>query len=224
MSRIAIVGGHGKVAQHLIGVLVERGHLPVALVRNEDHRAELEDRGAEVGLLDIETTDAAGFARALEGCDAVVFAAGGGADGDIGRKRTVDLEGALKTAEGAAAAGIARVVQVSAIGVDDPLPDETDDVWRAYVEAKRDADAALRASDLDWTIVRPGRLTDDPGTGLVALGSSDSGAVRRGDVPRADVAAVVAVCLDEVASVGHQWDLVGGDTPVTDAVAAAAAS
>jgi uncharacterized protein YbjT (DUF2867 family) len=217
MSRIAIVGGHGKVALQLIPVLVERGHHPVALVRNEDYRAELEGLGAEVGLLDIEADDAAAFGRAFEGCHAVVFAAGGGADGNIERKRTVDLEGSLKSAQGAAAAGITRFVQVSAIGVDEPLAEDTDDTWRAYVEAKRDADAALRETDLAWTIVRPGGLTDDPGTGLVALAPR----VERGDVPRADVAAVIAVALDDDAAVGHQWELVGGDTPVTDAVRAA---
>ena len=116
------------------------------------------------------------FAAAFGRCDVVVFAAGGGADGDIERKRTVDLEGSLKSIEGARLAGVRRFVQVSAIGVDDPLPDDTDDVWRAYVEAKRDADAALRASDLDWTIIRPGRLTDDPATGLVSLGPTSSAA------------------------------------------------
>ena len=113
-----------------------------------------------------------------------------------------------------APAGIARFVQVSAIGVDDPLPDDTGEVWRAYVEAKRDADAALRDSDLDWTILRPGRLTDDPATGLVALGPD----VARGDVTRADVAAVVAAVLDEPGSIGQQWNLVNGETPVADAV------
>jgi uncharacterized protein YbjT (DUF2867 family) len=219
MSRIAIVGGHGRVAQQLIPVLVERGHVPVALVRSESHRAELEELGAEVGMLDIEADDAAAFARAFEGADAVVFAAGGGADGNIERKRTVDLEGSLKSAEGASIAGINRFVQVSAISVDEPLPDDTDDVWRAYVEAKRDADAHLRGTDLDWTILRPGGLTDDPGTGLVTLADH----VERGDVPRADVAAVIAVCLDDVATVGYQWELVSGDSPVTDALAAATA-
>ena len=99
-----------------------------------------------------------------------MFAAGGGPDGNMERKRTVDLEGSLKSIEGARQAGIDRFVQVSAINVDEPLPDGTGDVWRAYVEAKRDADAALRDSDLAWTIIRPGRLTDDPATGLVSLG------------------------------------------------------
>ena len=202
------------MAMHLHPALVAAGHTPVALVRSEDYRSELEALGAEVRILDIEKQDAADFAAAFEGCDAVVFAAGGGPDGNIERKRTVDLEGSLKSIQGARLAGIARVVQISAIGVDSPLPSDTGDVWRAYVEAKRDADAALRDSDRAWTILRPGRLTDDPGTGRVALGPE----VARGEVPRQDVAAVTAAVLDEDATVGQQWNLVGGDVPVAEAV------
>jgi uncharacterized protein YbjT (DUF2867 family) len=214
MSRIAVVGGHGNVARHLHPLLAAAGHTPVALVRREEYRAELEGKGAEVRLLDVEGEDAAGFARAFEGCHAVVFAAGGGPDGNIERKRTVDLEGSLKSIEGARRAGISRFVQVSAIGVDAPLPPDTDPVWRAYVEAKRDADAALRSSGLDWTIIRPGRLTDGPPTGLVALGPD----VERGQVPRADVAAVLAAVIDTGGGIGAQWDLVSGETPIDEAV------
>jgi uncharacterized protein YbjT (DUF2867 family) len=214
MSRIAVVGGHGKVARHLHAALVALGHTPVALVRREEYRSELESLGAQVRLLDIEREDAAAFARAFDGCDAVVFAAGGGPDGNLERKRTVDLEGSLKSIEGARQAGIARFVQVSAIGVDNPLPPDTDPVWRAYVEAKRDADAALRATDLDWTIVRPGLLTDDPPTGRVALGPD----LERGQIPRADVAAVLAAVIDTGAGIRAQWNLVSGDTPVAEAV------
>jgi uncharacterized protein YbjT (DUF2867 family) len=214
MSRIAVVGGHGNVARHLHPLLAAAGHTPVALVRREEYRAELEGKGAEVRLLDVEGEDAAGFAEAFEGCHAVVFAAGGGPDGNIERKRTVDLEGSLKSIEGARRAGISRFVQVSAIGVDTPLPPDTDPVWRAYVEAKRDADAALRSSGLDWTIIRPGRLTDDPPTGLVALGPD----VERGQVPRADVAAVLAAVIDTGGGIGAQWDLVSGETPIDEAV------
>jgi uncharacterized protein YbjT (DUF2867 family) len=214
MSRIAIVGGHGQVARHLLVELRRSEHTPVALVRREAYREELESRGAEVRILDIEQQDAGAFAEAFAGCDAVVFAAGGGPDGDKERKRTVDLEGSLKSIDGARRAGISRFVQISAINVDDPLPDDTDDVWRAYVEAKRDADAALRGSDLDWTIIRPGRLTDDPATGLVSLGPD----VSRGDVTRADVAAVVAAVVGQETTHGRQWNLVGGDTPVPEAV------
>ncbi|KQW53814.1 NAD-dependent dehydratase [Nocardioides sp. Root1257] len=214
MTRIAIVGGHGQVAQHLIHDLRRSDHDPVALVRTEAYRAELEAKGAEVRLLDIEQQDAAAFASAFERCEAVVFAAGGGPDGNIERKRTVDLEGSLKSIEGARLAGIRRFVQISAIGVDDPLPEDTGDVWRAYVEAKRDADAALRDSDLDWTILRPGRLTDDPATGLVTLGPD----VPRGDVTRADVAAVVAAALDTDRTIGQQWALTNGATPIAEAL------
>lgn len=217
MSRIAVVGGNGQIARQLHPLLVERGHTPIALVRSESYRADLEAAGAEVRLLDIEQADEAAFAAAFEGAHAVVFAAGGGPDGNIERKRTVDLEGSLKSVAGARRAGVQRFVQVSAIGVDDPLPDDIEDVWRAYVEAKRDADAALRASDLAWTILRPGRLTDEPATGRVALGEG----VERGDVPRGDVAGVIAAVVDDERTVGHQWNLVGGDHDVLEAVSAA---
>ncbi len=174
MTRIAVVGGHGQVARLLHPLLIADGHEPVALVRREEQAAALHEQGVSSRHLDIEADDEEAFAAAFEGCEAVVFAAGGGPDGDVDRKRTVDLEGALKSIAGAQRAGIRRFVQVSAIGVDEPLPDDTAPVWRAYVEAKRDADAALRESDLDWTILRPGRLLDDgrPGTSGSATASS----------------------------------------------------
>lgn len=215
MSRIAIVGGNGQIARLLQPLLVARGHTPIALVRSESYRNRLEAKGAAVRLLDIENSTAADFSEAFADADAVVFAAGGGPDGNVERKRTVDLEGSLKSIEGAHQAGISRFVQVSAINVDQPVAGDASPVWRAYVEAKRDADAALRDSGLDWTIIRPGVLTDADGTGLVELGE----AVARADVPRADVAAVLAEVLDSGAGIGAQWNLVSGDTPVADAVA-----
>ncbi|MFJ2754500.1 NAD(P)H-binding protein [Nocardioides sp. NPDC087217] len=214
--RIAIVGGHGKVALQLHPILAAAGHTPVALVRNESYRAELEALGAEVGLLDIENQDADGFAAAFAGCDAVVFAAGGGPDGNIERKRTVDLEGSTKSIAGAKAAGIRRFVQVSAISVDEPVPADAGEVWKAYVEAKRDADIALRDSDLAWTILRPGGLTDEPATGRVKLAEK----VDRDTIPRADVAAVIAAVIDDDATVGKQWELVSGDASIDEAIAA----
>jgi uncharacterized protein YbjT (DUF2867 family) len=217
MTRIAIVGGHGKIARLLIPLLVDAGHQPVALVRNPDYSPELERLGAEVGLLDIEQDDAARFAEAFTGADAVVFAAGGGPDGNIERKRTVDLGGSLKSIEGARATGVTRFVQISAMGVDQPVDGDPGDVWTAYVEAKRDADIALRDSGLDWTIIRPGGLTDDPPSGRVELAES----VDRGQVSRADVAAVLAGVLDEPATINHQWELVSGNTPIPDAIAQA---
>lgn len=219
MTRIAIVGGHGKIARLLIPLLVDAGHQPVALVRNPDYSAELEALGAEVGILDIEQDGAEAFAEAFTGADAVVFAAGGGPDGNIERKRTVDLGGSLKSIEGATAAGVTRFVQISAIAVDQPVADDAGDVWKAYVEAKRDADIALRDSELDWTIIRPGGLTDDEPTGLVTLAET----VDRAQVPRADVAAVIVAVLDEPATINRQWELVSGDTPIDDAIAGAVA-
>lgn len=212
--RIAVVGGSGKIARLLHPLLIEAGHQPVALVRKEEQRAALEAAGAEVRLLDIERSDAAAFAEAFAGCDAVVFSAGGGPDGNVERKRTVDLEGSLKSINAARRLGIRRFVQVSAINVDDPVPPAAGEVWAAYVAAKRDSDIALRESGLDWTIIRPGRLTDDPATGLVALGPD----VARGDVTRADVAAVLAAVVDRDDTAGHQWNLVAGDTPVGEAL------
>ena len=214
---IAIVGGHGKVALQLIPLLVDAGKHVVALARKDEQLTHLESLGATARRLDIEQSDNAAFAEAFAGCDAVVFAAGGGPDGNIERKRTVDLEGSLKSIAGARHAGIDRLVQVSAIGVDHPLPDDASEVWQAYVGAKRDADAALRDSGLDWTIIRPGGLTDDAGTGQVNLAPE----VERGSIPRADVAAVVAACLDRSETAGQQWELVSGDTPIADAVTAA---
>ena len=217
MSHIAIVGGNGKIARHVIAQLAADGHQPVALVRNPAYKHDLEQLGAHVSMLDIEQDEVDHFAATFAECDAVVFSAGGGPDGNIDRKRTVDLGGSLKSIKAARQAGIDRFVQISAINVDHPVPDDAQPVWRAYVEAKRDADAALRDSGLDWTILRPGRLTDDDGTGLVALGED----VERGEIPRADVAAVVVAVLDNPTSIGRQWNLVGGQTPVDEAVASA---
>lgn len=214
MSRVAVVGGHGKIARHLHGELDRAGHQPVALVRRAEYRDELEQLGAEVRLLDIEQQGTDAFAEAFAGCDAVVFSAGGGPDGNITRKRTVDLEGSLKSIAAAQRLGIDRFVQVSAIAVDQPVAPGASDVWTAYVEAKRDADAALRESGLAWTILRPGRLVDDPATGLVTLAER----VDRADVTRADVAAAIAAMLDDRRTVHRQWELVNGSTPISEAI------
>lgn len=214
--RVAVVGGHGKVARLLASVLVGRGDVVVPLVRKQEHVDALAGPGVEPALLDVEADDADAFAAAFTGADAVVFAAGAGADGRADRKRTVDLGGSLKSQEGAHLAGVRRFVQVSAIGVDEPITDDMPAVWAAYVVAKRDADEALRGSGLDWTIIRPGALTDADGTGRVTLAEH----VERGEVPRADVAAVLAAVLHEPSTVGRQWELVAGDTPVAEAVTA----
>ena len=217
MARVAVVGGHGKVARHLYPLLVRAGHTPVALVRNEAYRPELEELGAEVRLLDIERSMAEDFARAFDGCRAVVFAAGAGPDGKVERKRTVDLEGSLKSIEGARRAGIRRFVQVSAMAVEDPVPADASPVWRAYVKAKREADDALRASGLDWTILRPGWLTDDPGRRRVVIGRD----VPEGDIPRGDVAAVIVAVLENDGTISKQWSVVQDGLTIVEAIALA---
>jgi uncharacterized protein YbjT (DUF2867 family) len=217
MARVAVVGGHGKVARHLHPLLIRVGHTPVALVRNDAHRFELEELGAEVRLLDIERSTAEDFERTFDGCQAVVFAAGAGPDGNVERKRTVDLEGSLKSIDGAKGAGIRRFVQVSAIAVDDPVPADASPVWRAYIKAKREADDALRTSGLDWTILRPGWLTDDPGRRRVVIGRD----VPEGDIARDDVAAVIVAVLENDGTIRKQWGVVQDGLPIVEAIARA---
>lgn len=212
--RVVVVGGHGKIARLLAPILVDRGDVVVPLVRRQEHADELAALGAQPALLDLEASDADAFADVMAGADAVVFAAGAGGDGKVERKRTVDLEGSLKSQEGARRAGVRRFVQVSAMGVDEPVDDDAGEVWAAYVAAKRDADTALRGTDLDWTVVRPGGLTDDEGTGRVTVAARTG----RGEVPRADVASVLAAVLADDATIGTQWELVAGETPVAQAL------
>ncbi|WP_431277019.1 SDR family oxidoreductase [Leifsonia poae] len=214
MTRVAIVGAHGKVAQQLMRVLYDRGDDFVGIVRAEEHADDVYRLGGEGHLVDIERATAEELAQAFAGCDAVVFTAGAGAGSSLERKRTVDYGGSVKSIQAAIVAGIRRFVQVSAWGVDNPLPEDTEPVWRAYVEAKRDADAVLRQSGLDWTILRPGGLTFDDGTGSVTLGDS----VPTGRIPREDVALLIATCIDEPRTIGRQWEVISGDTPIEEAV------
>lgn len=218
MSRVAIVGAHGKVAQQLMRVLYDQGDDFVGVVRNDEHAEDVYRLGGEGVVVDIESADAAALAEAFAGCDAVVFTAGAGGGSGVERKRTVDYGGSVKSAEAAAMAGVRRFVQVSAWGVDNPVADDAAPDWRAYVDAKRDADTALRQSGLDWTILRPGALTSDDGTGLVTLGES----VERGSIPREDVARLIALCVHEPGTVGKVWEVVSGDTPMEEAVRALA--
>jgi uncharacterized protein YbjT (DUF2867 family) len=219
MTRVAIIGAHGKVAQQLMRVLYDLGDDFVGVVRNDEHAEDVYRLGGEGVLLDIEASGAEELAAAIEGCEAVVFSAGAGAGSGIERKRTVDYGGSVKAQEAAQRAGIRRFVQVSAWGVDAPV-DDADPVWRAYVEAKRDADAVLRDSGLEWTILRPGGLTTEEGTGRVTLADS----VPRGSIAREDVARLIALCLHEPATIGRQWEVVAGDTPLEEAVRSLVAS
>jgi uncharacterized protein YbjT (DUF2867 family) len=207
---IVVAGGHGQIALKLLGRLAERGDRARGLIRNPDHAADLEAVGAEPVLCDLEAED--DIARFVEGADAVVFAAGAGPGSGPARKQTVDLGGAVKLIHAARANGIARYVIVSSIGADHP--ERASGQMKPYIEAKAEADRRVAESGLDWTIVRPGGLTDDPGTGRVSI---DGG---RGRIPREDVAATLVAVLDTDAAVGKAFDVVGGDTPIEDAVRA----
>jgi nucleoside-diphosphate-sugar epimerase len=213
---VAIAGGHGQIAQLLERDLVEQGHEPIGLVRNPDHVAALEGHGARAALVDLEQASVEEVAAAIQGANAVVFAAGAGPGSGADRKGSMDRDGAVKLADAAEQCGIRRYVMVSAMNADDADP-ESDDVFQVYLRAKADADRDVRGRvGLDWTIMRPGALTDDDGTGHVELTEQ----AERGSVPRADVAAVLAALLTTGAGVGRQVSLVSGKVPVAEAVAA----
>jgi uncharacterized protein YbjT (DUF2867 family) len=210
---VAIAGAHGKIGMLLGKLLVEQGHTVLGLIRNPDQEGDLQAIGVEPVICDLEGDD--DVAAAVAGVDAVVFAAGAGPGSGAERKRTMDLEGAVKLIEAAKAEGISRYVIVSSMGAGDP-PAEGGDVFGEYLRAKAGADRALQASGLDYTIVRPGALTDAPGSGLVEVGES----LDRGEVPRADVAAVIAAALVSPNAIGKTFELMSGETPVEDAIAA----
>ena len=203
---VVVAGGHGKVGLALLRLLAERGHRARGLIRNPDHAPDLERLGAEPVLCDIEALD--DISGCCEGADAVVFAAGAGPGSGPERKRTVDYGGAVKLMR----AGVRRYVMVSAISAD--RPDEWSEQMRPYYEAKAKADRELIESGLDYTIVRPGGLTDAPGTGRIAVGTD----LERGEIPRQDVAATLLAVLETPSSVGKVFELVSGDTPVEEAV------
>ncbi|MCD0482023.1 SDR family oxidoreductase [Streptacidiphilus sp. ASG 303] len=217
--RIVIAGGHGQIALRLERILSGRGDSVAGIVRNPQHADDLRAAGAEPLVLDLEQASADEVAALLEGADAVVFAAGAGPGSGTARKETVDRAAAVLLADAAEQAGVRRYLMVSSMGADAAAPDGRDPVFGAYLRAKGAADDAVRGREaLDWTVLRPGRLTDGPGTGRVRL----AGSTGRGEVDREDVAAVLAALLDEPGTAGLTLELVGGDVPVAEAVAAVA--
>jgi uncharacterized protein YbjT (DUF2867 family) len=212
--RVAIAGGHGKIALRLARLVSQRGDEVVALIRNPDHANDVRQAGAEPLVVDLEQAGEDDVARAIAGSDAVVFAAGAGPGSGPARKDTMDYGGAVKLIAAAKQAGIDRYVIVSSMGANADAAG--DDTFSVYLRAKGRADDALRASGLDATVVRPGGLTNDAGTGRVALGES----LPSGQVTRDDVAAVLAAVLDSPKTIGKTVDLIGGDTPIAEAVKA----
>jgi nucleoside-diphosphate-sugar epimerase len=212
---VVIAGGHGQIALRLAKELSDRGHEPIGLLRNPDQVPDLERNGARGEVLDLEQTTVDELLAIVAGADVVVFAAGAGRGSGAARKETVDRAGAVLLADAAQQAGVRRYVMVSAMGAEDADP-ASDEVFQVYLRAKAAADADLRARDLDWTIVRPGSLTDDAPTGKVDLGPGRP----RGTVSRADVATVLAEMITTRSGIRKQVDLVSGRVPVAEAVAA----
>jgi uncharacterized protein YbjT (DUF2867 family) len=209
---VVIAGGHGQIALKLERLLADAGHDVRALIRNPDHAADVEAAGAEALVADIEELSAFGIADLIADADAIVFAAGAGPTSGPERKWTVDYGGAAKLIDVAVANSIQRYVMLSAIGADESAPD--DGTFNTYLRAKGQADKDLTQSELDYTILRPGPLTNDPGTGEITIGP-DAG---RGDIPRDDVAATLAAVLEDDATIGLTLELLGGGLPIAQAI------
>lgn len=212
MARIALIGGHGKVALQLARILTERGDDVSSVFRNPDHAGDVAATGAEPVTADIERLDTDALAGLLAGHDAVVFSAGAGG-GNPARTYAVDRDAAIRVIDAAAQAGVTRFVMVSYFGAGPDHGVPQGDPFFAYAEAKAAADAHLRASDLDWTVLGPGRLTLEPATGRIALGEG------KGSVSRADVAHVAAAALADDSTIGRTIEFNNGDVPIAQALA-----
>ncbi|MDQ0959799.1 uncharacterized protein YbjT (DUF2867 family) [Streptomyces sp. B4I13] len=215
--RIVIAGGHGQIALRLERLLAARGNEVAGIIRKAEQGDDLRTAGAEPVILDLESASVDEVAKRLRGADAAVFAAGAGPGSGVQRKDSVDKGAAVLFADAAVRAGVRRFVVISSMGADPEH--QGDEVFDVYLRAKGEADAYVRGLDsLDWTILRPGALTDDAGTGLVRLEARTG----RGSVPRDDVAAVLAELLESPATSGLTLELVSGSTPVPVAVKAVA--
>ena len=211
---VAIAGAHGRIAMRLIPRLAALGDTAIGLIRNPEHAADVSRAGASPVVCDLETTTVEEISAQLQGADAAVFAAGAGPGSGAARKLTMDRDGAVKLLQAATAAGIRRYVIISAVGADSP-PDG-DDVFSVYLRAKAEADDAVRASDRDWTILRPGGLTDDAGSGLVRIASAPF----NGRIARDDVAAVLVRVLDDPRAFSRVLYVNSGSQRIDEAVEA----
>lgn len=214
MARVAIIGGHGKIALRAERILRDRGDEVTAIIRNEEHSGDVAEAGGTPLVADVEKLDTAGLASVLAGQDAVVWSAGAGG-GDPQRTYAVDRDAAIRSMDAAAAAGVKRYVMVSYFGAGPDHGVAEDNSFFPYAEAKAAADEYLRGTDLEWTILGPSRLTDEPGTGKISVGGSRS---TSSEVSRDNVAAVVAAVLADSATVGKTIEFDDGDTPVGEAV------
>ncbi len=210
--KVAIAGAHGKIALRLTRLLTAEDAGVIGLIRNPDHATEVSQAGASPVLCDLEQASVEEIATAIDGADAVVFAAGAGPGSGADRKLTVDRDGAIKLLRAATTTGARRYVMISGAGVENPP--EGDEVFEIYLRAKAEADAAIVASDREWTILRPGGLTDDPGTGSVRIDADPF----RGSVPRDDVASVLARLLADSRSTSRILYVNSGEQSIEQAL------
>ncbi len=217
MSRIVIIGGHGKVALHLARILSERGDEVTSVVRNPDHADDVSATGAHPLVADIEHLDTAALADVVTGYDAVVFSAGAGG-GDPARTYAVDRDAAIRVIDAAGQAGVKRFVMVSYFGAGPDHGVAEDNSFYAYAEAKAAADTHLRDTGLDWTVLGPGRLTLEPATGRIAVSNGGAGA-GKGSVSREDVALVAAAVLHDGSTIRQTIEFNNGDQPIPEALA-----
>ena len=212
--RVVIAGGHGQIALRLTKILAADGHEVVGLVRNPAHEADIAAAGGEAAVLDLEKADLDSVVAVLSGADVAIFSAGAGPGSGTERKQTVDKGAAVLLAEAAERAGVRRHLQVSSMGADNFGELDPNDQFTIYLQAKKAAEDDLRSRDLDWTVVRPGALTNDPGTGKVLLDDKTG----YGRISRDDVALVLAGLCSNPASIGRTLELIAGDTPVDEAL------
>ena len=213
--KVLIAGAHGKTARRLRRMLLEDGHEVKGLVRKEEQTGDIEADGAEPVLVDLETEEVeGGIGEAVGGCDAIVFAAGAGPGSGDERKQTMDYGGAAKLVEAAEGRGVSRYLMLSAMGASDP--DGGAEGMRPYLRAKARADERLEESGLDYTIIRPGSLTDDDGTGNIEAAERHG---RRGEIPREDVARTFADALEDENTYRKTFEILSGDTPIREALA-----
>jgi nucleoside-diphosphate-sugar epimerase len=210
---VAIAGAHGKIAMQLTARLVARGDRVLGLIRNPDHVADVQAAGAEPVICDLERAGVEEVAAAVLRADAVVFAAGAGPGSGAERKLTMDRDGAIKLLDATADRAVPFVI-VSSVGAENPPPEHDNDVFSVYLRAKAAADAAVQSSERDWTIVRPGRLTDEPGTGGVRVDTDPF----RGEVSREDVAEVLDAVLHDPRARHRTLYVNGGEQPVEQAL------
>lgn len=207
--RVLVAGANGQVGQHVVRLLAEKGHEVRAMIRDKDQAPTLRELGGEPVVADLEGE----VAHTVEGCDAVIFSAGGGPGSGAEKKETIDRQGAVKLVEAARKHGTRRYVMVSAMGAADP--EAGSEAMQPYLHAKAQADETLQESGLDYTIVRPGSLTDEAGTGTVEAAPSLG---KRGEIPREDVARAIVATLEKENTFGKTFEVLSGDTPIEEAL------